>query len=189
MIAPADCAVIVLAAGRSERFGSGQKLMADLLGRPLAAHIARTLSRLDWAQKLAVTADDAVSALFADQGFTIVTNPSPEHGQSHSLRLGIDAARDAKATLVCLADMPFITVEHLRALLDAADGANTIASRADDYRGPPAIFPTSALRAADLSGDKGARGLLADAHLIDLPSEAVTDFDRIEDFARYTVRG
>ena len=114
MTAPRRVVAVVLAAGRSERFG-GDKLMHLLNGRPLGEHIARTLADIRLAARIAICpAGSPRQSLFGD--FEIIENPPPEQGMGTSLALGARRAiaLDADAMLVCLADMPYVTAQHLR---------------------------------------------------------------------------
>src|SRR3546814_17898790 len=54
MIEPEAVALILLAAGRSPRFGVADKLAAPLHGRPLVQHAATTLSPLTFGRHIAV---------------------------------------------------------------------------------------------------------------------------------------
>ena len=54
MIAAEEVVLVLLAAGRSERFGPADKLAADLLGRPLGLHIVSTLAAVPFRARLAV---------------------------------------------------------------------------------------------------------------------------------------
>jgi molybdenum cofactor cytidylyltransferase len=181
-------AVVVLAAGLSSRFGS-DKLLHPLAGKPLAAHIADMLAAMPLAHRLAVCPPEpsARADLFRARGFELIPNPEPQRGMASSLALGAQRALDlgADALLVCLADMPNVTGDHLLRLIAAAATSDTAATVFAGTRSPPAIF-TRRLFAelAALSGDHGARHLLAQATLIEAPPELAQDFDTPEDFTR-----
>ncbi len=183
MIEAAKVVAILLAAGRSERFGSDDKLMAPLDGEPLVLHAARRIVELASSRRIAVcqNADGLLANRLAALGFEIVVNPHPERGLSHSLARGIEAAGDVGAALVCLADMPFVTTGHLDALLARfdADTAPVVASARGDTPMPPALFAQSlfgALQAGE--GDQGGRALLAGAVLVAADAAQLADIDR-----------
>ena len=183
-------ALILLAAGLSTRFSAGNKLLADLRGRPLADHIATTIAPLPFAAKFAVCPADMpeLGALFAQRGFSVLSNPDNAAGQSTSLRLGVEAADKigADAVLICLADMPLITAEHLLALTNSLrDGVTHTASIAEGSAPmPPAIFARSHFPALlQTSGDRGARDLLRSANQLLGPARQLADYDTLEDFA------
>lgn len=187
-------AIIVLAAGLSTRFGAGNKLLADFRGRPLADHIAGTIEPLSFAAKFAVCPADqpALATLFAQRGFSVLPNPDNAQGQATSLRLGVEAASaaGAKSALICLADMPLVTGDHLLALAErlGEDSAAHIASVADGGAPmPPAIFGHDHFLALLQSiGDRGARDLLRSAARHIVPARQLADCDTLEDFATFS---
>lgn len=183
---------ILLAAGLSRRFGAGDKLLANVNGRPLAAYIAATLAGMDFAHRIAIcrSCDGPLAELIAANGFTIVANPDTAEGQASSLRLGVAAAqsRGAETILVCLADMPFVTQAHLGALI--ALGRDSFAASIPDDGGPaspPAAFNRRHFAALlAMQGDKGARDLLRQAPTVTCPARELADFDTVESLAQAT---
>lgn len=178
---------VLLAAGSSRRFGAADKLLANLWGRPLASHAAAALSGAGCDLLIGVAADPEVAALL--DGFDVVRPEPGRSGQSDSLRSGIARARacGADQALVVLADMPFVTSAHLRAVLDRAGAAIPAASTDGHRRMPPACFPASTFgRLLALSGDNGARALLSglsgDA-LVMAAEGVLRDIDTPEDLA------
>jgi molybdenum cofactor cytidylyltransferase len=181
----ASLACIYLAAGEGRRFGGG-KLEAELDGAMLGLHAARTLAASGFAQLIAVcNADNAkLNAELAAIGFQVIINPQPADGQAHSLALGMGqlAGSAASAALVALADMPFVTADHLQRLIDAFQGERPVCSTNGSTSMPPAIFPQSIWPDLQLlSGDQGARSLLADAIAIEGDPAMLADIDRPED--------
>lgn len=190
MTAVARTTLVVMAAGRSRRFGDGNKLMHPLLGLPLAGHIARTGETMPFLARIAVCAprDGDVQAMFIASGFTIAPNVRAEEGLSSSLRVGVGAAvaTDASAILICLADMPFVRPAHLSALLDgldAAAGIDLVATQGDRGVSPPvALLARRAPQFMNFTGDQGARALLAGAAKVVSEGRETLDFDTKEDF-------
>lgn len=183
---PESIVAVVLAAGLATRFG-GDKLLHPYAGKPLAAHIADTLVAMPLAYRLAIVPPAPLTRgkLFGERGFELVTNPDPRAGMGSSLALGARRATElgADALLVCLADMPNITAEHLRALIAASATNDVVATGFDASRGPPVIFASRLFpELATLSGDHGAKHLLATATLIRASSELARDFDTPTDF-------
>jgi molybdenum cofactor cytidylyltransferase len=181
MIDAAQVALVLLAAGRGERFGGG-KLAADLQGLPLGLHAAQLFAGFGFAQHLVVTAKSGAD--YGGMGYDVIINPAPEQGQASSLRLGIGKVR-AKACLIALADMPFVTDAHIRALLAGFDG-DRIASSCEGRLMPPALFGAAhypGLMA--LEGDQGARKLLRGAPFVAADARCLADIDTEEDLKRW----
>lgn len=81
-----------------------------------------------------------------------------------SLALGAHQAlaSGARACVVLLADMPMVTPRTLQMLARAGAERDAVLSFDGRRRSPPACFSATALRTlTGLSGDKGARGMLA----------------------------
>lgn len=184
MIEAVRVAVLLLAAGASRRFGNEDKLLTGLAGKPLALHAAGSIDALSPGRRIAICASEALAEPLRELGFEIVWNAEPDKGQSHSIALGVEAAGDAEAILICLADMPFVSPAHLQRLLDEfdQDSAAVVASTAGGAAMPPALFGKrhfSALRL--LEGDRGARALLAGARLVLADACELADIDRPRD--------
>ncbi len=179
---------IVLAAGRSERFGPTDKLAADFRGRPLLHHVLETLCAVGFAQKIVVCrpATPDISGLGYDR---LEVGPTDSR-QSDSLRAGIRTlhAYALDAFLIALGDMPAITEAHINRLLDQFDPDDlrcVIASASGETRGPPALFAAGlAGELASIAGDQGARTLLRRAVAVHAPSAELIDVDTPGDLGR-----
>jgi CTP:molybdopterin cytidylyltransferase MocA len=183
---------LLLAAGRSSRFGAADKLLAPFRGRPLVVHAAEALHAAPLDHRIAVTADPRVAALLP--GFASVPMASgdpdaPRATQSDSLRAGLARARalGAELVLVVLGDMPLVTPALLAAILDRAASAGVAAAADAAVRSPPAAFGPEFFEAlAATAGDRGAGAILAtlpDHALVPAPG-LLGDIDTAEDLAR-----
>jgi molybdenum cofactor cytidylyltransferase len=174
-IGPRDTVLILLAAGRSTRFADhGSKLTEELLGRPLGLHAAATLAALPFRDRLAIV--DGLRLDYTSYGFTHVHNDAPAEGMSHSIRLGVERAGDARAALVVLADMPRLTATHVGRLFDAATGTDSVVASSDGVAPmPPVLFGADHFgQLRQLSGDNGARSLVAGGrHVVASPAELI----------------
>ncbi|MES2058799.1 MAG: NTP transferase domain-containing protein [Pseudomonadota bacterium] len=175
--------LILLAAGRSRRFGDSDKLEQEFLHQPLAFHVVTALEDMPFLARFAITSGTKLD--FARRGYTVIANESVEGDLSSSLRLGVAAARDldADAVVIALADMPRVTAGHLYNLLDAADGPNAVVASSDGVQPrPPAVFGAdqfSALLA--LEGDSGARDMVLGGKHVVAPANELLDVDTPED--------
>jgi molybdenum cofactor cytidylyltransferase len=184
---PPIIAGVLLAAGRGSRFG-GNKLEADFRGLMLGLHAAQTLASLSLHHLIAVhdPANAKLAIALSGQGFLLCANSATNAGQGDSMALAAKAAleTDATAMLVGLADMPFVTRDHVRAVI-GANGDHVVASATGATRLPPALFPRRLFPAlACLSGDTGASRLLRNAVLVPGDAAMLVDIDTRDDLSR-----
>ncbi|MBO9575789.1 MAG: nucleotidyltransferase family protein [Sphingobium sp.] len=189
-MASADRLVVaLLAAGRSRRFGTEDKLLAPLRGKPLLHWAAEAGRAIDAAQHFIVAGPDLAQQALPD-GYDLLVNPVPQQGLASSLRIAAHQARTlgASALLILLGDMPLVTPVHLRSLLaiHQRDGARPVFSRSGTQAAqPPALFPARLFPELEsLSGDSGARAFAADARFAEAAANVLADVDTPEDLAR-----
>jgi CTP:molybdopterin cytidylyltransferase MocA len=167
---------MVLAAGASLRFGATKQL-ADLDGRPMLQHVVDAV--------LAVPALDPVVVVLGAHHEEIQARIDPgrasvvlclgwEEGIAASIRAGLAAIResdpDVARVLVTLGDTPrlesAVIEDVLRAAIEAPPGIPVRATY-DGTPGHPVVLPEEMLAAVEsLSGDEGARELLAGAPVL-----------------------
>lgn len=181
-------AVALLAAGRSQRFGQENKLLAPLGGRPLISWAQETALNVPAARRFLITSPDSALTSHAPD-FDQLINHDPGSGLSSSLSLAVSAAAQSacSALLILLADMPFVTIGHLGRLIGrlGTGGGKPIFSQAAGISQPPALFPASLFPAMlEASGDKGARALAEQAQLVPISLEEALDIDTMSDLAR-----
>ena len=160
---------VLLAAGKSERFGS-DKLLADFAGRPMICRALETMRTLPAARKCVIAGSDRVAALAMDCGLDVIRNHEPQLGQSHSICLGVSTMRDIDAVLLMVSDQPCLSSASLERLLEAfsASGKGIACLRDGSHRGNPAVFAAKYIpELLALTGDRGAKGILR-AHEEDL---------------------
>ncbi|MBL0923827.1 MAG: nucleotidyltransferase family protein [Sphingomonadaceae bacterium] len=183
-MACAEIAVALLAAGRARRFGS-DKLMVSFQDMPLGLQIAHRACALECGWRFAICSSDApITPYYAALGFAVIANDEPDRGQAHSLHFAVRAAQTttASALLVLLADMPFVTQDHLRAIVATGGLAASTDGKATM---PPALFPRDMWPALlTATGDSGARHLLRDARLIEASASELRDIDVVADLPR-----
>ena len=184
-------AAVVLAAGAGTRFGGG-KLLASLEGRPVLQHVLDRLADAGIGDVVVVLGDDAsaIEEAIEWRRERRVHNPDPGRGLSSSVRIGIDALHErVDGALIVLGDQPMVSVEVIRALLDAPrDGARPIAVpvyAADGGRNPVFLGRDAFGLVAAVTGDRGL-GPVVTAHPelvqevpVDVPSNP--DIDTRED--------
>ncbi|CCQ37745.1 molybdenum cofactor nucleotidyltransferase domain protein [Natronomonas moolapensis 8.8.11] len=158
---------VLLAAGRSERFGPENKLLAAIDGRPVVRRAARTLLAASLDDRIAVVGHDAAAVGKAlPEGFTIRYNDRYREGQHTSVRAGTAVARKAgwDGALFALGDMPAVDPTTVDALLKSfAEGTGSVVVPTESgSRGNPVLFGASHFDAlAEVTGDRGGRALIA----------------------------
>jgi molybdenum cofactor cytidylyltransferase len=182
---------VVLAAGRATRFGAPKQLV-EVDGLPLVAHAVRTAVAAGLAPVLVVVGHEGKAvAVAAGRGGTVQAVHNPDHaaGQSTSLRAGLEVAAgtEADVAVVLLADQPGIDPALVRAVVAAVGGgAEAARARYDDGPGHPVALARSVWpRAAAVSGDRGARGLLRELEVAEVvvAGAAPRDVDHPADLA------
>ena len=188
MVSVENTVLILLAAGRSERFGDvGSKLDADFLGRPLGLHVTVALEAIPFRARVAVTGRVGID--YAAHGYDVMPTDDPDAHMANSIRLGIEAAErhDAEAVLIALADMPRVTATHVHRLFDAAQNREDVVIASSDGQDtkPPGLFGRSRFEfLKSLKGDEGGRDLVRSGrHVVTAPAELI-DVDTPEQLER-----
>ena len=168
--------VIVLAAGRGERFaasgGTLHKLDALLAGKPVLAHVL-----------------DAVKA--SGLTFQVVRADASRPGMGDSIAAGIKATADAAGWLILPGDLPLIHRETLRILALAPHAAVTVPVYQGRH-GHPVRFDRSCMQELlSLKGNEGAARILRTRGAINSVAfmtvndvGTVQDVDTLADLAR-----
>ena len=153
---------VLLAAGRSRRFGPEEKLLAPFRNGPLISHAARALVEARPDHLIAVVNSDAVADCLA--GFSTVRPPRAPPEQSSSVIAGVTEAGKLGATgvVIVLGDMPFVTAALIRSVIQHCGAKHPSASTDGKDILPPACFPSGMFGALlSLKGDRGAGSLLS----------------------------
>ena len=160
-----EIAALILAAGRSTRFGAENKLLAPYEGRPMLAYALDRAREAGCSPVLVVTGHEAETIRAAAPDASFVENPDYAAGLSTSLRAGIAALPETVgASFILLADMPSVSGATLRRLMAAAQEHPAmqafVPTFAERWGNPVlvrrALFPSL----GKLHGDQGARKLL-----------------------------
>lgn len=164
---PANIAAIILAAGRSQRFGETNKMLHPIDGEPMIRHTARHVLAAGLGDVVVVTGHDADDVERALQGLDIrcARNATPWAGMGTSLATGANAIKPgADGMFVVLGDMPNLKGETILTLLQSLDpkgGHDIVVPVHDGKRGHPVLFAARYFtRLCALSGDTGARDIL-----------------------------
>ncbi len=139
---------ILLAAGSSTRMGAKNKLLLPYQGQAMVLHILEKLEQLFLQDILVVTGfeEQRITAALAEKKVRFVKNPYYSKGMTSSIQTGIlNCTSDTEGFMICLGDMPFLSVEDYQLLLKkfketASLGARIVVPTVDEKRGNPVIF-------------------------------------------------
>ena len=175
-----EVAAVILAAGRASRFRAAggreaTKLVAPLEGRPIVRRVAEAALQARTRPVVVVVghAREAVEAALEGLPVETVRNPDFASGLASSLRTGLSALPPSVGgAVILLGDMPKVEPGLIDALIDAFAArpeASAAAPVRDGRRGNPVLLAQKLFGPAmDLSGDEGARKLLARLSLTEL---------------------
>ena len=108
----------ILAGGAGTRLGGVSKAMLELDGRPLAVHVGEVLAQVCEPVAIVCKPDTELPNIGGVERWDEPAEPRhPLTGIVHALE------RAAGPVLVCAVDMPWVTADACRSLLDAAPGA------------------------------------------------------------------
>ncbi|QKY19950.1 molybdenum cofactor guanylyltransferase [Halolamina sp. CBA1230] len=131
---------VIVAGGRSTRFGDDDKAVAPLSGTPMIRRVADRLEPV--VDELVVNCrDDQRDAIEeALAGYPLATNfaldPEVDQGPMAGIRNGCRAA-SGEYTAVVACDMPFVDPDAISYLFDRASGEVSPPEGADDEGAPP----------------------------------------------------
>ncbi len=193
----ARIAAVILAAGRSSRMGSSNKLMADIGGQPMVARVAAAVAASSAEPAVLVTGHerDRVVRAVGAASVTQVHNPDYASGLSSSLHRGLAALpEDIDGVVVCLGDMPGVSpavIDKLIAAFDPVEGRAICVPTWQGKRGNPVLLARRFIPEVQaLSGDVGARALLGEYPelVAEVPVDddlVLRDVDTPEDLVAY----
>lgn len=175
------CAII-LAAGESNRFGVGNKLLANLGGIGVLERVVSVLSQSSVQKIFVVTGKDhnAVASLLFQYEVELVRNENWQDGMGRSLAIGVGLVEEGtfNGILVCLGDLPYLTVHTIEKVLSVfreKGGGRIVVPEYRGLRGHPVVFPISfRSQLLELTGDQGAKEIL---------KSAVPDLEVVEVFS------
>jgi molybdenum cofactor cytidylyltransferase len=189
---------VILAGGASSRMGRAKAaLPLGSGGDTFLSRIVKTMLAAGLREVVVVSgahADATRSACPRDPRVQLVHNPQWQTGQLSSLLTGLDLPAPARieAAVIALIDVPLVSAETVRTLLDAwnESRAPIVRPARGGEHGHPVIFDAAIfdeLRRADLNVGAKAVVRAHEAQLVNVPIDdagAYQDIDTPEDYAR-----
>ncbi len=197
MLEPPKVCALLLAAGRSLRFGAS-KMLALLEGKPLIRHAAeKALEHLP--DVLVVLGREAENVKMSLEGLKLecVENPYFAAGMSSSIKAGIQALEhtDFEAALIVLGDQPRVPDSVFQALLEEyhRSSAPIVIPIFQGIRGHPALFAREIWpELLMLEGDSGGKSVIeqipARVQRVKFDFAVPEDVDTLEDLVRLEKR-
>lgn len=152
---------ILLASGNSRRYGKN-KLFECFEGKELYTYTLDLVMSLSWEEIIVVTQYKKMIDDLKEKAVTVIQNENPEEGIASSIRLGVQAAKDADLMFfVC--DQPFLTRETVAAMQKKFEQEPDfiLCARSKERTGNPNIFPASLCKQLlGLEGDRGGKKLI-----------------------------
>jgi molybdenum cofactor cytidylyltransferase len=177
-------AAVVLAAGRSTRMGTVNKLTIPVDGKPMVRAAAEAALASQARPPIVVTGHqrEEIEAALKDLNLRFVHNPDYAQGLSTSMKAGLAALpADSDGAVVLLGDMPRISaaeIDKLIAAFNPVEGRAIVVPTRKGQRGNPVLLGKQMfLELARVEGDSGARAVIA-AHP-DLVAEVEMDGDGV----------
>src|SRR5690606_20021931 len=130
--------IVILAAGQGKRMHSDRpKVLHELAGRPLLAHVVETARALG-PDRICVVyghGGEAVREAIGEDGLQWALQ-SPQLGTGHAVQQALPLLGKQGPTLVLYGDVPLISADSLRPLVEAArDGIGLLTVEMDDPTG------------------------------------------------------
>lgn len=168
-----DYAMILLAAGKSSRYGSN-KLLEELDGGKMYEYTLRKMRAFPLCTQVVVTRFAEIEKASKKQHMHVVENKEPDLGIAHSLVLGLRAAKlknpDLKGAMFIVCDQPGLTAGTFARMLDMSKKhpGKIICAGRKGKMGNPVLWDQKFFPELEqLLGDKGGKQIMG-AHMKDV---------------------
>ncbi|RBI70553.1 nucleotidyltransferase family protein [Roseovarius sp. TE539] len=192
-------AILIPAAGRSERMDGRDKLLEPVDGEPLLARQARAALATGWEVLITLPPGAAArrTALDGIGGACLRDVTDAAQGMAASIRAGAlwAEAREADGLLVLLADLPELGTDDIAAVARSFIARPRLVHRGMDSagrKGHPVVLPRRLFpMLGALEGDAGAQQVFTGETVVKVPlpgHRATTDLDTPADWAAWRQR-
>ena len=160
-------AVVILAAGKSSRFGKENKLLSDVDGKPLYTYTFDQMDAFGNVPKVVVTGYDEIADDAALRGMDVVINDMPEEGISRSIRMGLkevlDIYPDVQGVLFSVCDQPGLDASTIQRIFNEAmkHKGHIIRTVSDGVKGNPVLWDKKYFdELLNIEGDRGGKQIM-----------------------------
>lgn len=197
---------IILAAGKSSRFGQPKQLL-DYHGQPFVRKVTQTALEAGLSPVIVITGANAalIEAKLTGLSIMVIRNKKWHQGQSESIKAGVSALtpsllqgegrKNVGGAIFLLADQPQVTAHVIRALVErhATGRAAIVAPLAADRRANPVLFDHSTFGdLLALTGDVGGRAIFSNYQVDYVPwhdESLLFDVDTEDDYRKLLAWG
>lgn len=184
-------ASVVLAAGKSTRFGEN-KLLAIVGDRLLWEYTLKRMQAFSGIPQFLVTGYEEIARAGRKQGMYVIKNEEPDLGISHSIELGLDACLRAnpkiKGVLFSVCDQPHLSVATIQKIWNTAimHPGQIICPGSKERPGNPVLWDRAFFsELLQLTGDTGGRQIMLrmpeKIQYVKTKEEELRDIDKKED--------
>ncbi|WP_224268083.1 molybdenum cofactor guanylyltransferase [Haloprofundus salinisoli] len=157
---------VIVAGGRSTRFGDADKATADLAGTPMIRRVGDRLAGVVDSLVVNCRADQRAAIRDAFEGYphpvSAAEDETPDEGPMSGIRTGLRAVSGEYAVVVAC-DMPFVDPDVVSYLFERAEGHDAAVPRLDDewFQTTHAVYRADAMAdACDAALETGARKII-----------------------------
>ncbi|KTG09104.1 molybdenum cofactor guanylyltransferase [Haloprofundus marisrubri] len=188
---------VIIAGGRSTRFGDADKATADLAGTPMIRRVGDRLVGVVDELVVNCRADQRAAVLEAFEGYphpvSIVEDETPDEGPMSGIRTGLRAASGEYAVVVAC-DMPFVDPGVISYLFERVEEHDAAVPQLEDkwFQTTHAVYRAEAMAdACDEALAEGARKIIDPLFELDyvvVDESAVSEHGRLRTFENLNTR-
>jgi molybdopterin-guanine dinucleotide biosynthesis protein A len=187
---------LIIAGGRSTRFGEQDKAVADLAGTPMIRRIADRITAVtdefvvNCREDQISPIEEALSEI--DQEPAYAEDPDPDKGPMAGIMTGLRTV-DSEYAFIVACDMPFVDPALVEYLFERTDGHDAAIPRTGEWYQPTqAVYrATSMANACEAALDRGDRRIVAaldDLDFVEIDSEEFEQYASSETFENLNTR-
>jgi molybdopterin-guanine dinucleotide biosynthesis protein A len=177
-------ASLVLAGGRSTRFGDSDKSVAELAGTPMIRRVVDRVAGVVDEVVINCRTDqvDAIRDAVEGSGFdpTFALDREPDEGPMAGIARGLEAV-SAEYTFVVACDMPFVDPAFAEFLFERAAGSDAAVPRPEEwYQTTQAVYRTDPMaEACRRALDRGAGRIVVPLEDLQVAVVGADEIDRV----------